>query len=141
MSQILAMATRLHSDLVPITSDLTAYSLHCSDTDPSRASQAYVLGKLLPQDLCTCCSSAGNALPQLFSWLTLSPPSSLCSDISSSVRAGLISFLKNFNSPSTPPNHTYSTLFFPRVFIIFWQALSFTHNIFKKTFSLPLFSH
>lgn len=66
MSQILAMATRPHSDLVPITSDLTVYKLHCSDTGPSHASQAYVSGKLLPQDLCTCCSSAGNALPQIY---------------------------------------------------------------------------
>lgn len=48
-------------------------------------------------------TATSNALPQIFSWLTLSPPSSLCSDVSSSVRAGLISFLKNFNSPLNPP--------------------------------------
>ena len=111
------------NDLVPITSDLSAYySLHCNDTGLFDNSQAYVSGKLLPQDLCTCWCSAGNALPQIFCWLTLSPPSSLCSDVSSSVKARLTSFLKNFNSPlnSTPIlNHRYSALFSPRVFITF----------------------
>lgn len=73
-SQILAMATRL-----PIISDLLAYySLPCSDTGLFDASQAYTSGKLLPQGLCTRWSSAGKALPQIFCWLTLSPPSSLC---------------------------------------------------------------
>lgn len=111
MSQILAMATRPPDDLVPITSDLTAYSLHCSDTGPSDASQAYVSGKLLPQDLCTCCPPTGNALPQIFSWLTLSPPSSLRSDVSSSVRAGLISF-KKFQLTPQPPSTSPILLYF-----------------------------
>lgn len=121
-------AYRTLNDLVSVTSDLNSYyNLHCSHTGPCAVSQTSQVGFCLRTfALAARLTPAWNGIPQIFAWVTLLPPSILCSYVPSSVKPRLISFLNvsNFktfqcptnNSPQSPFTLLY---FFHRVFIIF----------------------
>lgn len=103
---------------LPLTSLLTAFTAVKSD-----ASQAYVSGKLLPQDLCTCCPPAPHRHQQCSS-SDIFLADSLTS-FKSLLRCLLLSegwadqLFKKFQLTPQPPHHPYSLLFSPRVFITF----------------------